>query len=330
MNPARLILATALCVSVTASAAQSQASIAQRVERAPDGVVRLQFDGHSGVCGDGRDVIGYRKAIFAGSVQSIGGNWSSSRCAPGPVRVALSVARGRVAKIETFVGGSWPAGERATDLGTVNSSEAAAYFFGLIPELEGRSNKGRLLLPAVLAADNRTVARLISLARDGARRQDTRSGAIQWIGLLGDASVVPTLVAFARQDVSTRADDTDRDDTHGKKGLASAAVAALSFLENAAGIPALIDFARNGTPAVRRSAVFWLGQTGDQRALTALHGVIENSTEDERIRAHAIFSLAHGGEKPTSEFAWLRSLYSRLQSAQLKESVMQGMGQDGT
>jgi HEAT repeat protein len=230
--------------------------------------------------------------------------------------------------METFVGGSWPAGERATDLGTVNSSEAAAYFFALVPELEGRSNKGRLLLPAVLAADNRTVARLISLARDGARRQDTRSGAIQWIGLLGDASVVPTLVAFARQDVSTRADDIDRDDTHGKKGLASGAVAALSFLENGAGVPALIDFARNGTPAVRRSAVFWLGQTGDQRALTALHGVIENSREDERIRAHAIFSLAHGGEKPDSEFAWLRSLYSRLESTQLKESVIQGMGQD--
>jgi HEAT repeat protein len=328
MITVRLILATAVFASAAATPAYAQGSLAQRVERAPDGLVRLQFEGHPGVCGDGRDVIGYRKAIFAGSVHSIGGNWSSSRCAPGPVRVALSVARGRVTKMETFVGGSWPAGERATDLGTVNSSEAAAYFFALVPELEGRSNKGRLLLPAVLAADNRTVARLISLARDGARRQDTRSGAIQWIGLLGDASVVPTLVAFARQDVSTRADDIDRDDTHGKKGLASGAVAALSFLENGAGVPALIDFARNGTPAVRRSAVFWLGQTGDQRALTALHGVIENSREDERIRAHAIFSLAHGGEKPDSEFAWLRSLYSRLESTQLKESVIQGMGQD--
>ena len=328
MSVAHFVLAAAVSVSVAASSAQSQGSIAQRIARAPDGIVRLQFEGHPGVCGDGRDVIGYRKAIFAGSVQSIGGNWSAPRCAPGPVRVSLSVARGRVTQMETFVGGAWPANGRATDLGSVSSSDAAAYFFGLVPELEGRSNKGRLLLPAVLAADNGTVARLTSLARDGARRQNTRSEAIQWIGLLGDASVVPTLLAFVRQDASTRADDLDKDDTHGKKGLASAAIAALSFLENGAGIPSLIEVARSGTPAVRRSAVFWLGQSDDRRALTALHGIIENAKEDERIRSHAIFSLAHGGDKPDSEFAWLRSLYSRLHSDQLKESVIQGMGQD--
>jgi len=325
-----LIIAAAVSLSVAGNSVEAQGTIAQRVGRAPDGVVRIQFEGHPGVCGDGRDVIGYRKTIFAGSVHSIGGNWNTSRCAPGPVRVALSVARGRVTKMETFVGGGWPAGGRATDLGTVNPGEAAAYFFALVPELEGRSNKARLLLPAVLAADNGTVARLISLARDGARRHDTRSEAIQWIGLLGDASVVPTLVAFARQDVSTRSDDLDADDTHGKKGLASAAIAALSFLESGVGIPSLIDLARNGSPAVRRSAVFWLGQSEDRRALTALQGVIENSREDERIRAHAIFSLAHGGDKSEQEFAWLRSLYSRLQSDQLKESVIQGMGQDET
>lgn len=328
MTVIHFVVAAAISVSVAANSAQSQGSIAERVGRAPDGVVRLQFEGHPGVCGDGRDVIGYRKAIFAGSVQSIGGNWSATRCAPGPVRVSLSVTRGRVSQMETFVGGSWPANGRGTDLGSVNSSDAAAYFFALVGQLEGRSNKGRLLLPAVLAADNGTLARLTSLARDGARRQDTRSEAIQWIGLLGDASVVPTLLAFVRQDASTRADDLDKDDTHGKKGLASAAIAALSFLENGAGIPSLIEVARSGTPAVRRSAVFWLGQSGDRRALTALHGVIENPREDERIRSHAIFSLAHGGDKPDAEFAWLRSLYSRLQSGELKESVIQGMGQD--
>ena len=330
MSVVHLLVAAAVSVAFSASSAQSQGTIAQRIARAPDGIVRLQFEGHPGVCGDGRDVIGYRKAIFAGSVQSIGGNWTSPRCAPGPVRVSLSVAGGRVTKMETFVGGSWPATPGATNLGSVNSSDAAAYFFGLIPELEGRSKRGRLLLPAVLAADNGTVARLISLSRDAARRQDTRSEAIQWIGLLGDASAVPALLAFVRQDVSTRADDLDKDDTHGKKGLASAAIAALSFLEDGAGIPSLIEVARTGTPAVRRAAVFWLGQSEDRRALTALHAVIENASEDERIRSHAIFSLAHGGDKPDSEFAWLRSLYSRLQSVELKESIIQGMGQDKT
>jgi hypothetical protein len=58
-----------------------------------------------------------------------------------------------------------------------------------------------------------------------------------------------------------------------------------------------------------------------------LHGVIENGREDERIRAHAIFSLSHGGA-PAGEFAYLRGIYPRLTSDRLKESVLQGMGED--
>jgi HEAT repeat protein len=326
-------LAAALAVvALSAAPARSQGSIASRVSQAPDGIVRLQFTGHEGVCGDGRDLIGYRKAFFSRSVQSFG-KWSAPSCAPGPVRVSLTVSRGRITQMQTFVGGGWAAtSTRVTDLGTVPSSEAASYFFGIVPDLEGRMNKARFLLPAVLASDNATVARLVSLARDGSRAHSTRQEAIQWIGLLGDASAVPTLVAFARQGGEAgRGEDIDEDDdTHGKKGLATAAIAALSFLENGVGIPSLIELARSGGSAVRHSAVFWLGQSGDRRALAALHTVIENAREDERIRSHAIFSLAHGGDNPDSEFAWLRALYPRLQSPRLKEAVIQGMGQDET
>jgi len=73
-------------------------------------------------------------------------------------------------------------------------------------------------------------------------------------------------------------------------------MAALSTLEDGAGVPALIDLARSGTSGTRASAVFWLGQSGDPRAFAALHSVIENGKEDERIRAHAIFSLANGDD----------------------------------
>lgn len=233
--------------------------------------------------------------------------------------------------MQTFVGGSWArTSARVTDLGSVPPGEAASYFFGLVPELEGRMNKARFLLPAVLAADNGTVTRLMSLARNGSRAQSTRREAIQWVGLLGDASAIPALVSFARQggEAPKGEDIDDDDDAPGKKGLATAAIAALSFLENGVGVPALIDLARTGGSAVRHSAVFWLGQSGDRRALSALHAVIENTREDERIRAHAIFSLAHGGDNPETEFTWLRGLFPRLSSQRLKEAVIQGMGQD--
>jgi len=324
--------AALILIAAAAPEGDAQNTIARQVARTRDGMVQVQFAGRPGVCGDGRDLIGYRKEFFSSSVQSFG-KWSSPQCVPGPVRVSLSVSGGRVSRMQTFVGGGWPTpNARATDLGTVSSVEAAAYFFGLIPQLEGRTNKARFMLPAVLAADDATVARLISLARDGSRASDTRREAIQWIGLLGDASTVPTLVAFARQggDAPRGEDIDNNDEVRGKKGLATAAIAALSFLENGAGTAALIDLSRTGGSAVRHSAVFWLGQSGDPRALAALHAVIENTSEEERIRAHAIFSLAHGGDNPDSEFAYLRSLFPRLTSERLKESVIQGMGQDNS
>jgi HEAT repeat protein len=90
----------------------------------------------------------------------------------------------------------------------------------------------------------------------------------------------------------------------------------------------LIDIARNGNVGSRKSAVFWLGQTGDPRALSTLHWVIENPAEDERVLSNAIFALAHGDDIPASEFAWLRGIFPRLTSNKMKEQVLMGMGED--
>ena len=321
----------ALAVGGITSPALAQNTLVQRISKAPDGVVRVQFAGRPGTCGDGRDVIGFRKALFAESFQSIG-NWDAPNCRPGPVRVALTVANGKVTAVKTYVGGDWArTSDRVTDLGTVSSSEAASYFFALVPQIEGsgRRDKSRLLLPAVLADDPAAVPRLISLARDESRAQETRRQAIQWIGLLGDANVVPVLVAFARGGgaAPTGGDIDEDDEAPGKKGLATAAMAALSLLDNGAGVPALIDLARTGASGTRASAVFWLGQSGDPRAFAALHGVIENGKEDERVRAHAIFSLANGGDTPEAEYAYLRGIYPRLASDKLKEAIFQGMSE---
>ena len=323
----------ALAFAATSTPAIAQNTLAQRIARVPDGVARVQFTARPFVCGDGRDMIGYRNALFAESFQSIG-HWNAPTCRPGPVRVALTIAGGRVAMVKTSVGGSWPrTSERVTDLGTITSSEAATYFFGLIPQIERGAqghDKSRFLLPAVLADDPAVLPRLISLARDNARLQETRRQAIQWIGLLGDVGVVPVLVDFARGGGAEPAgEDIDVDDeAPGKNGLATSAMAALSTLDGGVGVPALIDLARTGTSGTKGAAVFWLGQTGDRRAFAALHGVIENPREDERIRSHAIFSMSHGGNTPDAEFAYLRGVYSRITSTKMKEAIQMGMGED--
>ena len=328
---ATTVAAVAVLCSVS-DPVSAQNNLAQRISRSPDGVVHLQFAGRPGTCGDGKDMIGYRRALFMESFQSMG-EWHAPDCRAGPVRVALKVANGKVFRVKTFVGGAWAnADERVTDLGAVNDAEASAYFFGLVPQLERETSrdKARFLLPAVLADDPAAVQRLVSLARDDARVQETRRQAIQWLGLLGDAKVVPVLVEFARAGGAGPAgEDIDEDDAKpGKKGLGTGAMAALSSLEKGVGVPALIDLARTGTSGMRGSAVFWLGQSGDPRALAALHGVIENAREDERVRAHAIFSLSHGGDTPQAEFAYLRSIYPRLAGNRLKDAVIQGMGAD--
>src|ERR671914_873028 len=299
-------------------------SVASRVAQAPDGVVRIQVESRMGVCGNGRDVIGYRNAMFARNFQSIGGHWNDSRCVPGPLRVSLTVAGGQVTQMRTQVGGSWPATEsRVTDLGVVPPREASTYFFSLVPRLETASGKDRLLLPAVLADDAPVIQPLLALARDPGRAEDTRRQAVLWLGLLGDASVIPALVQLARNDV-----DDEGNDKPGKKGLGSSAVAALSTLDGDVGVPALIDLARSGSVGTRRNAVFWLGQNGSQGARRMLHTVIENANEVTRVRSHAIFALTHGGDTPESEFAYLRTLYPRLDDDALKEAVIQGMQVD--
>jgi HEAT repeat protein len=296
--------------------------LASRVAAAPDGVVRVQFDSRTGVCGDGRDAIGYRNALFASNYQTIG-DWQYDRCVPGPLRVSLTVVNGQATQVQTQVGGPWPATEsRVTDLGVVPAQDASTYFFSLVPRLENATGKDRLLLPAVLAADAPVIQPLLALARDEGRADNTRRQAVHWLGLLGDASVVPALVQFARGDVDDDGGDKKR------RGLATTAMAALSSLDGNVGVPALIDLARGRSVGTRRNAVFWLGQNGDPRARQMLHSVIEDRNEESRVRSHAIFALAHGGKTPDSEFAWLRSLYQRLDGDALKEAVIQAMQQD--
>src|SRR2546430_17193239 len=79
---------------------------------------------------------------------------------------------------------------------------------------------------------------------------------------------------------------------------------------------------------VRHSTVFWHGHAGDPRAIAALHANNENTIEDERVRAHAIFGLSHGDDTPPSEFAYLRAIFSRVMSEKMKEQILMGMGED--
>jgi hypothetical protein len=269
-----------LVAAVTTSEAQTLAS---RVAAAPDGDVRMEFASRPGTCGDGRDIVGYRNALFSRNFQTFG-HWSGVRCVAGPLRVTLVKSDRQVWAVRTQVGGSWDrVNTPVTDLGVVSPSEAAAYVFTLVPRLESASKKDRLLLPAVLAEDAPVLEPLLKIARDEARGTYLRQHAVTWLGLLGDMSVVQPLMEMARNERGT------------DKSVEGSALFALSVLEGDAGVRAaswLIERAQDEreNTELRKNALFWSGQRDETP--TALLVRVYREARPTSLREHAIFVLS--------------------------------------
>jgi len=279
-----------LCLLALVTSTAGAQTLASRVERAPDGVVRLQVASRAGVCGDGRDVIGYGKVLFARNFQSYG-KWSVNDCSPGPLRITISKVDGEITRARTQVGGPWPETElEATNLGVVAPAEASAYFLTLVPKLE-RTGKDRVLIPVVLADVDPPLDALIALARNDERRMDTRRSAIHWVGQLGDETVLAPLQQLARS--------ADGDD-----GLSGSALAALSMLEGSSGdaaatwmIARALD--RNEERRFRKNALFWAGQHDDTPTGDLVR--VYDAGSDNDLREHAIFVLSQRDDRAATD-----------------------------
>ena len=154
-------------------------------------------------------------------------------------------------EIAESLGGGWRAASRVTDLGTVPASEAADYLTGLVRG--GRDHASRdVVMPASIADSAVVWPALIDVARDANRPRRTRRVALQWVGMAAGDVVT---------DGQTVVDDADRE-------TREQAVFAVSQLPKDEGVPLLIEVARSHRdPQVRRRALFWLGQSGDARAI---------------------------------------------------------------
>jgi hypothetical protein len=224
-------------------------SLAQRVQGAGEGTVRLSFAAREGVCSRG-----------PGSITIIDEDeddeeWESD-CERGPVRVSLRMEGGRVAESETYVGGRWRAGRgRVTDLGLVPAREAADLLLGLAPQV-GDDDGGELVTAATLADSVVVWPQLLRMARDTRVREETRRQAVFWLGQ-------------AAGDQATKGLDSIAADGGGEIEIRKQAVFALSQRPADEGVPVLIRIARtNRNPELRKTALFWLGQSEDPRALT--------------------------------------------------------------
>lgn len=243
-------LAVLVMVPVAALDAQS---IAQRIAAA-DRPVQVVYPSRPTACGDGRNFIGHvfddRSYYDSGNTSTYrrGGDWDG-RCVHGPARVVATVISGEVTRLHVYVG---PVPPSTGDVETVTASaaDAAAWLTSLISRDNSRVASDAIF-PLVLADGSDPWPLLLRVARDGNRSSNTRRESLMW---LGNGAVDHLGLERTR-------DDTPDDE------MRTQAVFVLSQRPKAESVPALMDLARSAKyPSVKRSAIFWLGQTGDPRA----------------------------------------------------------------
>jgi hypothetical protein len=242
------------CVLLAAACLLAPSARAQSLERLLAGVdsgrVHLSFAARPGVCGDSGHRFGDHGETD---------DWEAD-CESQPVRVALRFRGHRVVSIQTHVGGRWRSGTSSRDLGTVRPQDAAAYFLRLAGE--PRDLSGDPVLPASLADSVVIWPSLLQLARSTRLPEERRRSAIFWLGQAAGAAVDGALDSIARDD------RTDRD-------VRKQAVFALSQRSSDEAVPALIRVVRTSRdPELRRTALFWLGQSEDPRALDLFEEIL--------------------------------------------------------
>jgi hypothetical protein len=224
-------------------------SLAEQVRRAPDGTVRLSFAAREGVCSSGPHSI----TIMDADDDT---EWEGT-CERGPVLVSMQVRGGRVAESETHVGGRWrSATGTVTDLGLVPAREAADVMLKLAVEARG-DDAGELITAATLADSAVVWPELLRIARNTGLGEETRRQSVFWLGQAAGEAATRGLDSIVQQ--------SGEEDLEVRKH----AVFALSQRPAEEGVPALIRIARtNRQPELRKTALFWLGQSDDPRAIS--------------------------------------------------------------
>ena len=237
----------------------SSQDLVQQVSRVTEGTVRLSYPTRPNVqiCDQGIK-MGEHQMMWHSRDQ----DEEPTNCRPGPVEIEVGVQGGSVREIEVVrrvqdrTGG-------ATDLGTVSAQQAVEFLLDAA-RTGGRSGKGEedAVFPTVLADVEAVWEDLLVLARDGGLDEDVRTSALFWVGQEAAEVVTKGLAGVAL--------DEEED-----QEVREAAVFALSRRPPDEGVPILMQVARTAKEAeTRRSAMFWLAQSEDERVYAFFEEVL--------------------------------------------------------
>lgn len=262
MHARVLLLCVAGGATIVGESLHAQ-SLASRIAAAGVDAVTFHFTPRAGVCGDGEHFIKTGRSSYHGSFSS---GRPMEPCIFGPVQVRLTLDNGTVTGIRTWVG---PLRQRqARDLGVVSAAEAAQYLLGIAARGTPRASS-KAIMPAVLADSAVVWPQLLAIARDtDTRSRSTRQDALFWLSRFASGAL-----AGHPNDPFVEGHEGTSDD----EDLKLHAVFVLSQLPRGEGIPQLLSVARsNASWRVRSQALFWLGQSGDQRALELFEAVLRS------------------------------------------------------
>lgn len=256
------------CVLLLATGTANAQSLQRRVLDTPDGTVEFTFAARAGVCGDGATYVhdgfgGQNRISDGGNFNGRGNDVDWPPCLEGPVRVLAFVNGGEITRLRTFAGPRRPLREASTsDLGTVPVEEVADFLSRTIERAQGRASTDAVL-PLILADSIDPWPTLLRFARDDRASRATRGSVNFWLAR----------GAAAKLGVVDRDDGADDD-------VRASAVFALSQQPKDVSVPRLIDLVHTSShPGVRTQALFWLGQSNDQRAIDLFEEILRGRRE---------------------------------------------------
>jgi hypothetical protein len=253
----------ALAIVASAPRLGAQQALAARVSSVRNGAVQFEFPSREDACGDGRSYIRIGDSMN-GSFDS---NSNLQNCEPGPVRIVLEMKDGHLTALRDYLGPVPPPKPGVTELGEVSAAEGSAYLLSLVESPRDGRVVNRAVFPAMLARDVVAWPTLLRIAKADGGRQRGRAGDVAfWLARYAAAKLAGSDDPFAvRDDGDESADETVKEH----------AVFALSQLRQGEGIEPLIQVARsNKDQRLRAKAMFWLGQSGDPRALELFEQVL--------------------------------------------------------
>lgn len=146
-------------------------------------------------------------------------------------------------------------------MGNFKDEKSFSYLKKILKEEENAQLKEQVVFALQLNDTEKAIKELIHIAKNNESKK-VRKSAVFWLGQKASKECVKAL----KDMVETPDEDA---------GVKESAVFAISQLPKNEAVPMLIDIAKTNTnPKVRKQAIFWLGQTGDDEALKFFEDIL--------------------------------------------------------